>query len=275
MFFFSFLIIPSHLTFKLMNITHNLVHSYVMVINEGLTFPALLYFWWERNAFCCGGIGGVLHYSVWLSNKCVLGSQALGLWKNVMTNCHIIFWRRALEEFVPTLHYIPAEDYVVADALSCRRGWWWNRIAWGSGFCAWIWWAMDEWAIWKYTIGGEKGLCNRYLSGDWNCSSKGQANTKAATLESGYTQSAVQWYWVEGKKKIITVKDPLSGIKWIIVLKVIRERLVHWYHTMLVHQGSTRLCNSLYQHFTWHGMRKDIQEYTLNCDGCQRGKQGN
>ena len=44
---------------------------------------------------------------------------------------------------------------------------------------------------------------------------------------------------------------------------------MEWYHTYLVHPGSTRMLSTIQRIMHWHGMRKDIEEYVKKCDVCQ------
>ena len=77
-----------------------------------------------------------------------------------------------------------------------------------------------------------------------------------------------------GPHQAFTLRDPLTNINRMIIPASLRTRLMQWYHTMLLHPGSTRLYNTLHQHFTWPNMDKDIQQYCKTCPTCQKAKRG-
>ena len=56
------------------------------------------------------------------------------------------------------------------------------------------------------------------------------------------------------------------------VPEVLQERVMEWYHTQLVHSGSTRMISTIQASMYWHGMRKDVEQYVKTCDVCQRCK---
>ena len=65
----------------------------------------------------------------------------------------------------------------------------------------------------------------------------------------------------------------LTENKRILVPQSLRDRIVAWYHTYLVHPGSTRLEATLRGTLTWPNMRDDIKRYTCTCRECQLCKQ--
>ena len=58
----------------------------------------------------------------------------------------------------------------------------------------------------------------------------------------------------------------------IYVPETLKKRVMDWYHTYLVHPGTTRMINSIQTIMHWHGMRKDIEKFVHKCDLCQRCK---
>jgi len=56
------------------------------------------------------------------------------------------------------------------------------------------------------------------------------------------------------------------------VPKVLREKVVNWYHFFLCHPGSSRLYNTLKLNLEWPGMASRCVEHTRTCDVCQRYK---
>ena len=55
----------------------------------------------------------------------------------------------------------------------------------------------------------------------------------------------------------------------ILVPEAARERIISWYHQMLVHPGKHRMFETMNNVFTWQGMRNDVSNYCKNCHECQ------
>ena len=49
----------------------------------------------------------------------------------------------------------------------------------------------------------------------------------------------------------------------------LRQRVLDWYHTMLLLPGETRMERIIKSVYTWKGMKKDIQKYCKHCKTCQ------
>jgi len=77
-----------------------------------------------------------------------------------------------------------------------------------------------------------------------------------------------------GAVKILTLKSPTDGMERILVPEPLRDKLILWYHRMLVHPGSTRLYNTLHQHYIWPKMQENIANVIRSCKACQIGKRG-
>ena len=58
----------------------------------------------------------------------------------------------------------------------------------------------------------------------------------------------------------------------IIVPETLKERVLNWYHTMLVHPGQARMEASIRSCYTWLNMRNDVKEHCRSCNICQRCK---
>ena len=69
--------------------------------------------------------------------------------------------------------------------------------------------------------------------------------------------------------KTIEKHDLIMYKKRIYIPKVLRERIMEWYHIQLVHPGSTRMISTIQASMYWHGMRKDVEQYVKTCDVCQ------
>ena len=58
----------------------------------------------------------------------------------------------------------------------------------------------------------------------------------------------------------------------ICVPQSLQHHMIEWYHTMLLHPGINRTEQTIYQHFTWPTLRKDVTKFVSTCDRCQRYK---
>ena len=54
-----------------------------------------------------------------------------------------------------------------------------------------------------------------------------------------------------------------------------RERLINWYHMILVHPGIDKQLNTMRSVFTWPKMKKDIEHHIKHCHICQMSKRTN
>jgi len=77
-----------------------------------------------------------------------------------------------------------------------------------------------------------------------------------------------------GAAKILTLKSPTDDMERILVPESLRTKLILWYHRMLVHPGTTRLYNTLRQHYIWPKMQDSIADVIRPCKPCQIGKRG-
>ena len=82
---------------------------------------------------------------------------------------------------------------------------------------------------------------------------------------------------LNNKTSIISLKE-VEGVDLvhknnkIIVPDTLKDRVMDWYHDVLVHPGMTRMEASISSVYTWVGLRKDVEHYCKTCDVCQRTK---
>jgi hypothetical protein len=89
----------------------------------------------------------------------------------------------------------------------------------------------------------------------------------------------------EIRRLIIEGKDPdfredVEGVVWfkdwlcILDIKSIRELILKEAHetTYSIHPGSEKMYQDLKKRFWWYGMKREIAEYVVVCDSCQRIK---
>jgi RNase H-like domain found in reverse transcriptase/Integrase zinc binding domain/Reverse transcriptase (RNA-dependent DNA polymerase) len=58
----------------------------------------------------------------------------------------------------------------------------------------------------------------------------------------------------------------------IVVPLALQGELLQWYHSFLLHPGSTRMYETIRQHFYWPAIYRDIDQLVRNCPSCQRYK---
>ena len=68
--------------------------------------------------------------------------------------------------------------------------------------------------------------------------------------------------------KRVEGKDLITYKKRIYIPDSLKERVMEWYDTYLVHPGSTRMISTIQGIMHWHGMRKDIEECVQKGDVC-------
>ena len=58
----------------------------------------------------------------------------------------------------------------------------------------------------------------------------------------------------------------------IYVPKALRNHVVEWYHTYLMHPGETRTEETIAQHLYWPNIRRSVQQIVKACPACQKAK---
>jgi len=59
----------------------------------------------------------------------------------------------------------------------------------------------------------------------------------------------------------------------ILVPKQLRQRVLDWYHTVLIHPGGARMGASIRSLYAWGGLRTDVQRHCKRCHKCQIAKE--
>jgi hypothetical protein len=166
-------------------------------------------------------------------------------------------WRMAIEEYMPSLAWIPGKKNPIADILSRHP-------------------IDDE----EHMLLNEVNIAREYTV-PVDFKTIYLAQLEDPTIQR-YQREAPHLLGRmfdntgerDGPQQVITIRDTKTNIPRILVPESIRGKLIHWYHHMLVHPGMDRLFNTLFQHFTWPKMREEINTYTRLCPQCQKGKRG-
>jgi hypothetical protein len=173
----------------------------------------------------------------------------------------VLRWRLLIEEFNPTLIYLPGEKNVVADTLSRNSI---KETVTPTNF--------------KYTR-----LVNGHLFGlevnETDIDADRFPLTYAKIQSAQQTDSTLQS--VKSKKEysmqsfhgggksfsLIITKD-----KKIVIPKSLQEVSVQWYHLYLVHAGETRTEQTIRLHYWWNNLRETVHKVCKECSICQTTK---
>ena len=181
----------------------------------------------------------------------------------------VMRWRLAIEEYMPTLIWVPGNKNPIADFLS-RHPTESNQDD-NDNF------ATEEASQLEFR---HINLAREYTM-PVNLKEIYEAQLKDPTIQRLQQQAPDRLGRVfdntgekTGPHQAFTIIDPILKEARILVPQEQRKRLIHWYHHILLHPGEERLYNTIHQHYTWPSMRKDIQVFTKVCHYCQKGKRG-
>ncbi len=162
-------------------------------------------------------------------------------------------WRLALEEYGPDLRYVKGTENVVADALS-RLEMDENSEILNISEC----FGYDDEDLPK------SAFPVRYYDIAKMQSKDKKLQQKLVSTDESYTESTFRG----GDKS----HDLICHNNKIVIPKDLQQRLVDWYHEMLLHPGETRTEQTLRQHFAWKGLRKTVHDTCTRCPTCQKAK---
>ena len=185
----------------------------------------------------------------------------------IIRNARVMHWRLTLEDEDITWHYIQGEKNVVADTLSRHPMSDWVNVEKENDV-----FLLEE--AFEHTTWRE-------MPQPLTMAEIGIKQKKDPYVKKVQEQAPDRLGEVfedigrkSGPDRVLTEIDPKDGKARVLVPVELRNRLVDWYHGMLVHPGANRLHNTLRQHFTWPGMQQQIRTFTRHCSACQKGKRG-
>lgn len=199
--------------------------------------------------------------NILLGQEIIVYTDHKNLTTKNFTSERVMRWRLILEEYGPTLHHIPGEKNIVADALS--------RLDFTPppAFKT----SQHEILAYQEQLATLQEELNDpdLMPVEYRLISKCQQHDHAllALLRTKpllYQQKTVH----EGGNtvQLICHKDK------IVIPVQLQQKVINWYHVMLVHPGADRTEQTIGQHFYWKGMQKDIRNFVSRCPTCQKYK---
>jgi hypothetical protein len=191
----------------------------------------------------------------------------LNLLYSDMPSQRMVRWRLLLEEFHPTIKHVAGKDNDAADALSRlditeQPS---DVIQWGTINQPLTY--SDEIAErinLLFPVAAERALNHKFpLSPDliyYYQKRDTEISKRLKTPKHNLTTKVVEGSALIHERGKILVPTAL------------KERVLNWYHTMLVHPGETRMEASIRSVYTWMNLRKDVQRVCKNCHVCQLSK---
>jgi len=190
--------------------------------------------------------------NILLGQKVVIHTDHLNLLYSKLASNRLIRWRMMLEEFGPTVQHIAGTTNIVADALS--------RLEIEQKDSDEIETENDRLQLSYMTVREAKSeefpMHPHLIRKEQNKDNDLKRNIKEDQNKrySKKKVEGVELIHFEGK---------------IFVPKTLRERIIRWYHTYLVHPGRTRMEATIRQIFTWPGLKPQVEEWCRTCHRCQ------
>ena len=193
---------------------------------------------------------------VWSDHKNLVQAATVSQSQRVMR------WRLILEEFGPDIRHIKGEENVVADAISrlptandgqieeCTSTHDRAKIAVEEEHLA-----LEDEEEFPLNLALVQKAQQRELK-----HKKSKINTLLQNKKSGYTKNHFEEF------DLIMYEDKIY------VPKILRNKVLHWYHYYLNHPGGERLYKTLQQVCFWNGMKNQATEFCKKCEVCQAHK---
>ena len=194
--------------------------------------------------------------NILMGQDLVVHTDHLNLLYDKMATARLSRWRMLLEEFGPKVEYVQGHKNVVADALS--------RLDLQSKQHD----EIDDTEHPTQLAYFKEEDVDNVLEEIFPMSPK---EIKSHQEKDKKLQKSLQER-EDYKIKKIEGQEVILYKKKIYIPKTLQYRVMDWYHTYLVHPGSTRMLKSMQTILHWHGIRKDVEKFVQKCDICQRCK---
>ena len=191
--------------------------------------------------------------NILMGQDLVVHTDHLNLLYDKMATARLSRWRMLLEEFGPKVEYVQGHKNVVADTLS--------RLDLQSKQHD----EIDDTEHPTQLAYFKEEDVNNVLEEIFPMSPK---EIRSHQEKDKKLQKSLQEQ-EDYKIKKIEGQEVILYKKKIYIPKTLQYRVMDWYHTYLVHPGSTRMLKSMQTILHWHGIRKDVEKFVQKCDICQ------
>ena len=191
--------------------------------------------------------------NILMGQKLVVHTDHLNLLYRKLASGRLIRWRMILEEYGPKFEHIEGKKNVVADALS----------------------RLDMIPKQYDVIAEDKKTTQlSYLSQEDILEEVFPMSPKEIKSHQEKDKQLLK-YLQQDETYTITKVEGTELIHYkgkIYIPSTLKQRVIYWFHTYLVHPGSTRMLKTMQATMYWHGMRKDVDNYIKTCHICQTTK---
>ena len=188
--------------------------------------------------------------NILMGQKLIVHTDHLNLLYRKLASARLIRWRMLLEEYGPEFKHVQGTTNVVADALS--------RLEMMPKQHDTLLEQPEQ--IQLSYLNEEDILEETFPMSPKEISSHQRKNKDL--IKSIQDKEHYHMLKVEGKE-LIHYKGK------IVIPETLKQRVMYWYHTYLVHPGSTRMLKTIQGTMYWPNMRSDIEEYIKTCHVCQ------
>ena len=174
---------------------------------------------------------------------------------NLKSN-RLLNWRLLIDEFNPTIEYIPGPDNVLADELSR------HPIL-----------EIDP-SKEEQTVHESLAATMLYYPSEVDQFPLTLQNIRAAQEDDLFIASlrqagTYQYFDINGTQLTVFMKNDDPKI---VVPESLWDTTLTWYHLVLGHIGISRMISSISNHLFIPGLKAKVEELVASCDSCQRNK---
>jgi len=188
--------------------------------------------------------------NILLGHQIVVHTDHKNLTYHKFNTKRVMKWRLIIEEFNPELRHIKGEDNVVADALS--------RLDFDNEMQS-----MEEMLAFD-----DEDLPEDYFPLTYEFLEKEQNKDKSLSKQVRHNKDWTMKKFHGGGKTFTLICKQNK----IVIPQHLTNRVLTWYHQMLMHPGETRTEQTIRHHLYWKGMRTDVKLLCKKCPTCQLNK---
>ena len=191
--------------------------------------------------------------SILMGNRIIVHTDHLNLLYKKLASARLVRWRMLLEEFGPEFKHIEGKKNVVADALS-RMDMSPKQYDEENDT------HQDRQLSYLTTKDIEEEKFPMSTALIEQLQARDKTLLKKAKSASGYSLKSVEGH------ELIHYNDR------IVVPKPLQQRILSWYHTYMVHPGTTRMLYTIGSVFYWPNLKEQVERTVRTCHKCQLTK---